>query len=146
MSAQKREETIARFSVPLEECAEPVSEEASSTQASSTRRRPRASQRALSDDADIGMDVADDDFVPGDDNDDDFIESDDDTAFTKKKKGKSKAKQRKASSKRVFSGDNPKVMLISLKAVGLSPLDVICPLTLFAGGAWFEFDRSASTL
>lgn len=116
MSAQKREETIARFSVPLEEGAEP--EQASSTQVSSTRRRPRASQRTINDDADVSVAVADDDFVPGDD--DDFVESDDDTAFTNKKKGKGKAKQRKTSSTRVFSGVNPKVMLISLKAVSLS--------------------------
>lgn len=116
MSAQKREETIAQFSVPLEEGAEP--EQASSTQVSSTRRRPRASQRTINDDADVSVAVADDDFVPGDD--DDFVESDDDTAFTNKMKAKGKAKQRKTSSTRVFSGVNPKVMLISLKAVSLS--------------------------
>ncbi|KAF4598505.1 hypothetical protein EYR38_006909 [Pleurotus pulmonarius] len=137
MSAQKREETIARFSVPLEESAEPISEEASSTQASSTRRRPRASQRALSDDGDIGMDVADNDFVPGDDDDDDFIESDDDTAFTKKKKGKGKAKQRKASSTRVFSGVNPKVMLISLKAGALG-LNLTVANNVYLMDPWWQ--------
>ncbi|KAJ8696722.1 hypothetical protein PTI98_006569 [Pleurotus ostreatus] len=135
MSAQKREETIARFSVPLEEGAEP--EQASSTQVSSTRRRPRASQRTINDDADVSVAVVDDNFVPGDDDDDDFVESDDDTAFTSKKKGKGKAKQRKTSSTRVFSGVNPKVMLISLKAGALG-LNLTVANNVYLMDPWWQ--------
>ncbi|KAG5648541.1 hypothetical protein DXG03_003152 [Asterophora parasitica] len=103
MSARRRQETIARFSVPIADDA--------SIQESS---------------ANVNCDD-EDDYVMSDNEDDDFIDDeDDDCAFSgKKKRGrktKSKGKGRASYSGPSYAGENPKVMLLSLKAgaVGLN--------------------------
>lgn len=113
MSARRRQETIARFSVPVKHDTPTVVSTKSST--SVTRRRGRTS-RAV--DADL---VVSPDYVAADndDGDDEFVDDDD------KPKGKGK-KEAKAFDDLYFtrsgssSADvNPKVMLISLKAGAL---------------------------
>lgn len=130
MSAKRRQETIARFSVPIEEDESPaltLTQAPSATQARSTRRRStRASSQAVVDlTAD---DDQDGDFVmPVDDEtDDDFIVDDSDDDRPKKKgkgkgKGKAKAKSKAAvkTAHDLPDGVNPRVMLISLKAGAL---------------------------
>lgn len=131
MSAKRRQETIARFSVPLEEGA--VHAVPAETAVPNSGRR----SRKVYDNADeeiIDLAGSDDDFhmTGSQDDDDDFIDDEDDDAAFSRKKGKSKAKAKgkaKATAKpskasiragldgTSFTGVNPKVMLISLKAV-----------------------------
>lgn len=94
MSAKRRQETIAQFSVPLD---------AENAHGSSARRN---------------------DYVI--DDDDDFIDDEEDDYASAKRNGKKKAgfskaqgkgKARQAVDGSSFSGQNPKVMLLSLKAV-----------------------------
>ena len=124
MSAKRRQETIARFSVPIKE------EVHVATQPSTTQDRPkrqtRRSRTNIPSDAEVVVldDDDDGDFVAGDEEeDDDFIDSDDDRPTTKKGKGKSKGKNRASPEpdydEVVYEGVNPKVMLISLKAGAL---------------------------
>jgi SWI/SNF-related matrix-associated actin-dependent regulator of chromatin subfamily A3 len=108
MSAKRRQETIAQFSVPLEDVED---SETSTTRAS------------------VGCD---DDYTM-DDSDDDFLDSEDDCTFTREKgknkkagpsKSKGKGKDKAGANRHAvdgssFNGKNPKVMLLSLKAVCL---------------------------
>ncbi|KAJ7287410.1 SNF2 family N-terminal domain-containing protein [Mycena rebaudengoi] len=108
MSAKRRQETIAEFSIPVRDDDMDVSE--------GTQRR----SRGRSSDGSRGRDS---DFVNSDD-DADFLDDDeDDSAFANKKsrsKGKARAKgKQKAKASYASSGENPKVMLISLKAGAL---------------------------
>lgn len=141
MSAKRRQETIARFSVPLEDDESPAQiltqapAPAPATQSGRSTRQRRKTNRnnPTSDVVDlVADDDADDDFVmpadDGDDDDDSFIVDDSDDERPKKKaKGKGKAKtngKRKAAPKSDYrdnlrDGVNPKVMLISLKAGAL---------------------------
>lgn len=129
MSARRRQETIARFSVPLKE-DEPTVLPASES-APSSRRRTR-SKRAIDIDGDVIVndDKDDDDYVAqGDDGDDDFIEEEVPKPKKRKTKGKGKAKAGVSRStpfdditelgNTSSSEVNPKVMLISLKAGAL---------------------------
>ncbi|KAI0779816.1 SNF2 family N-terminal domain-containing protein [Fomes fomentarius] len=146
MSARRRQETIARFSVPIEPSstlAPPLSQatappSSQPTEPASSQRSTRRSRSAKSIIVESIDDDNDDDFVMGDDqvdDDDDFIDDDDDDvapARTQPKKGKGKGKananakgkgKKKASpptpSYPEFDGPNPRVMLISLKAGAL---------------------------
>lgn len=112
MSAKRREETIRRFSVPIDgDEVEPTHQ-----------NRPKRSRRNGGGTVSLG-DVSDDnggsDF---DMDDDDFLGDEDDSAGSKnktQKKGKGKAKPKSRSTKAAyqsaFEGENPRVMLISLK-------------------------------
>ncbi len=146
MSARRRQETIARFSVPIEAfsaLAPPLSQatappSSQPTEPASSQRSTRRSRSTKSMIVESIDDDKDDDFVMGGgqvDDDDDFIDDDDDDAAparTQPKKGKGKGKantnakgkgKKKASlpnpSYPEFDGPNPRVMLISLKAGAL---------------------------
>jgi len=108
MSAKRRQEAIARFSVPLE------------AEVEETPTLSRASRKTRSGRSSVTMkDVGGGSDNDGDD--DDFIDdSDDDGPFSGKiSKGKGKARARPAKAYEAFdsSDSNPKVMLLSLKAV-----------------------------
>ena len=137
MSAKRRQEAIARFSVPIEaHSAMPSFNQSNSQAPASTQRARRArSSRSVLPDSSID-DGADGDYVVDDeqDDDDDFVDDDDVAARrTQSKKGKGKAKAkakgrvRESSgasselppSRPEFNGVNPRVMLISLKAGAL---------------------------
>ena len=94
MSAKKRQEAIAEFSVPLEE-------ESFSTLRKAPKGGNKAARGNLSDDDD-------DDFIVNDDDSDDSIEEDD--GLFSGKKGKQRASNKLT---------NPRVMLLSLKAGAL---------------------------
>jgi len=132
MSANRRQENIARFSIPLEDNLGVVSP--AEPPFSRTRNRGRSSQVGLDDtDSSFGAD-GDSDFAMNEPNndDDDFLDDQDVNKFMSKRqngkgkakgKGKSKSKSASHASLRAsfdgscFVGENPKVMLISLKAV-----------------------------
>ncbi|KAF8919761.1 SNF2 family N-terminal domain-containing protein [Mucidula mucida] len=132
MSAKKRQEVLARFSIPFEE---PKQVEESMEVEQPRRRKAKASRRVVADDSDdFPMNNLDSDFTPlpqdNSDNDDDFVVSDsDDDSYTRKKlKGKGKAKPKSKSKGKTFlqredlafgSGENAKVLLLSLKAGAL---------------------------
>ncbi len=146
MSAKRRQETIARFSVPIEsDTPAPSLRQAtapslnhSTAPPSSQRSRRVRSTTSVTLDGSIDDD-ADGDFVLGDEQDnvdDDFIDDDDDdlaprrTQSKGKGKAKAKGKGRKSNgsvrapppSNPELDGFNPRVMLISLKegALGLN--------------------------
>lgn len=142
MSAKRRQETIARFSIPIESnnsapslsqnTAPPLSQ--GTAPPSSQRSRRVHSTQSVVLDGSIDDD-ADGDFVLGDEHegdDDDFIDDEDDDLAprrTQKGKGKGKAKSKgqkssglisaPPSSNLLLDGVNPRVMLISLKAGAL---------------------------
>lgn len=129
LSAKRRQETLERFCVPLEDSTSPTpsAPAPSLTPAPLTRRRSQPMQMVLAGDSD--EDVNDADFIAAEDSDDSFL--DDDAVFKPLKKGKGKGKgkaktsnSREAENSRSHSsmpvnGTNPKVMLISLKAGAL---------------------------
>lgn len=136
MSARRRQETIARFSVPIEGGDVPMSSsqaptsqpEVPASSQRSSRRRLRSTQAILDESID---DAQDDDFVMDDNqaDDDDFIDDSDDEpsrAASKKGKGKAKGKKKTTAPSRTLTPSNtrsdevnPRVMLISLKAGAL---------------------------
>ncbi|TFK54077.1 hypothetical protein OE88DRAFT_1695204 [Heliocybe sulcata] len=133
MSAKRRQETLERFSVPMEgdSSAEaianttPKSTSGTASHTTRSRRRTRKSTAAVVLDSDPAVDQ-DDEFVPdNDDGDVSFAEYDSDEEITrrpKKVKGKGKARVstvKAGSSVISFNGPNPQVMLISLKAGAL---------------------------
>ena len=130
MSARRRQETLERFSVPIED-------EASSDMTTETlpsKRRRRSSKQLVTqneDSFDVDGDSDADFTMNGVDDDDDFLDDDDDDcAFSSKQKAKGKAKAKNKGKVKSFSrgnklsafnsssfaGENPKAMLISLKA------------------------------
>lgn len=121
MSARRRQETIARFSVPLDAIPPTVSGPSRSS------RRARASQPTSADNAAVPDDDQDDHFSLSDHNADDDFGEDSDGAKRRKKtrdgKGKQKASNAATSTlgrnPHRLDGPNPKVMLISLKAGAL---------------------------
>lgn len=127
MSAKRRQETIARFSVPIKEDNPPATQSTAVNQGRPKRQTRRTRTSAPSDAEVIVLDDDDDgDFVVGveEDDDDDFIVSDDDRPTTKKGKGKAKGKGKSRTPEPdfdevIYEGVNPKVMLISLKAGAL---------------------------
>ncbi|KAJ7178411.1 SNF2 family N-terminal domain-containing protein [Mycena crocata] len=114
MSAKRREETIAQFSIPV----------ADDDQAAAGGRRSRGRSSEVS----LGR-GEDSDFIMEPADDSDFLDDeDDDSVYATKKKGRAKAKGKgkgkaKASSYTTrttfLPGENPKIMLISLKAGAL---------------------------
>ncbi|TFY76637.1 hypothetical protein EWM64_g7375, partial [Hericium alpestre] len=159
MSARRRQETIERFSVPLEEnneiMAEPTSTSTQTqTQGRSTRRRTGTQTTFI----EVNGDDGDGEFLPvaeDDDGDDDFLDdSEDDSAWTKKGKGKkgkgkAKAKPKRATKTRfaatsstvtyepLVSGVNPRVMLISLKAGALG-LNLTVANNVYLMDPWWQ--------
>jgi SWI/SNF-related matrix-associated actin-dependent regulator of chromatin subfamily A3 len=136
MSARRRQETLERFSIPLEDDVT----FGTPTEAPLSAARPRRSSTQVTlhvDSIDID-DNSDADFtVEGVSDNDEFLDDDDhDSAFSSKpREGKGKAKTKgkgkakAGSTTRIsaragfngasFAGENPKVMLISLKAGAL---------------------------
>jgi SWI/SNF-related matrix-associated actin-dependent regulator of chromatin subfamily A3 len=112
MSAKRRQETIANFSVPVAAKAFPGDELA-------PRSRRAARHIVVDRDDDFAKDDSDDDFVM----DDNLYDSSPvRSKKPKKSKGKGKAKARSPSPFDDFDddlevGDNPRVLLLSLKAV-----------------------------
>jgi SWI/SNF-related matrix-associated actin-dependent regulator of chromatin subfamily A3 len=133
MSAKRRQETLERFSIPLED--ELTSGTSSETPLPASRPHRRSTQMVSPEDPIDHDDNNDADFMVGIADDDDFLDDeDDDRAFSSKRrkgtgktkgKGKGKAKSTGRISARAgfngasFAGENPKVMLISLKAGAL---------------------------
>lgn len=116
MSAKRRQEAIARFSVPLEE--ESLEAPVEAPILSRQTRKAKNNNTAVLDDGDEGNDS---DFVIDGNESDDYIETND-TPFSEygnkaKGKGKAKAVLSSRSSLELGSEENPKVMLLSLKAV-----------------------------
>lgn len=121
MSAKRRQETIAQFSVPLEDgssLALPNEEVPLTRRARRSRSSNLDDSVALIDD----MDGNDSDFVV-DDADGSFDGDDEDMNGTSESKSTQSKGKRKASARSSiessYPGTNPKVMLISLKAVSL---------------------------
>ena len=104
MSAKRRRDAINRFSVPLER------------EQSIPQRRSARNERPTTRDDDS---CDSDSIMVIDDDDDDFIDDDDEQAFGKKskRKGKGKPEAKYARSGSDDGGENPPVMLLSLKAV-----------------------------
>lgn len=133
MSAKRRQQTIARFSIPIADDAgtTPAFTRPQPAAPSSQRRTRRKIATVVDSDDDVVVldDDNDGDFVAQfEDNDSDFIDDEDADERPKKKtkgKGKAKAKGRgkgKAVARNAFTGlddVNPRVMLISLKAGAL---------------------------
>jgi SWI/SNF-related matrix-associated actin-dependent regulator of chromatin subfamily A3 len=117
MSAKRRQANLSRFTRPVDELS--VIPEVPRS------RGGRSTRKALGDDTSSFV-VSDDDedFIPTVSDDDDFIDDEDDEGFVRTtNKGKAKA-QGKAKARTVFDGsaaadENPRVMLISLKAGAL---------------------------
>ena len=107
MSAKRRQEAIARFSVPIAE-EEPALPRATRK----TRDKVRENDAAEDDDSDLAMNDDSDDFID-DGNEDEPI-----AGKKSKSNGKGKAKSDFRQSF-AFEGstENPRVMLLSLKAV-----------------------------
>jgi SWI/SNF-related matrix-associated actin-dependent regulator of chromatin subfamily A3 len=105
MSAKRRQETLERFSIPLEEdsSCSPSSEPLNRTRRHSTRKD--------------NSDHNGDDGVDFDSqSDDDFLDMDDEDVFKTKCKGKAKARAIRGDQWTIDgSHEIPKVMLISLK-------------------------------
>ncbi|KAH7915183.1 SNF2 family N-terminal domain-containing protein [Hygrophoropsis aurantiaca] len=145
MSAKRRQETLERFSIPLDDA---TSTTATDEAPLPTARRTRASRVPASFDEDDTM-VADDDsdFVAEDD-DDDFDEAISTRAKRSKTKAKGKgkanpkAKAASRASKANFDNalsneENPKVMLISLKAGALG-LNLTVANNVYLMDPWWQ--------
>jgi SWI/SNF-related matrix-associated actin-dependent regulator of chromatin subfamily A3 len=125
MSAKRRKETLERFSVPIEEPAEVVSQTQSQAEDDGRRLRRRSFTKVTDRGVEAIADGDDSDFAmstSGTSND--FLSNDE----LKKAKGKAKRKTNASVPKQGFrpsindlpmDGTNPKVMLISLKAGAL---------------------------
>lgn len=159
MSARRRQETLERFSVPIEEGSEDA--ELPVPSASQTRSQPQTKSTGRStrqrgggpasfptEDGDAIND-GDDDFVPddgADDDDDDFVVSDDDTPWgqSKTKKGNGKGKSNangksktkaKGTSKARFTGEDSVVTYKSTAvAFGANPKVMLISLKAGALG------------
>ena len=102
MSAKRRSDAIDRFSVPL------------AREQSIPQRRSARKERATTRDDDF---YDSDIMVIDDDNDDDFIDDNDEQVVGKKSKRKGKGKAKDTRSYSDDEDENPRVMLLSLKAV-----------------------------
>ena len=110
MSAKRREEAINRFSVPVVESDGEVSQQTRGTRTRKSRASIESGADKDNDNLDSAMEVGD--FT----DDDDFLDdSEDETAWSKKGKGKAKSRVKGKAKATFTSGENPKVMLISLK-------------------------------
>ncbi|KAJ6587041.1 SNF2 family N-terminal domain-containing protein [Mycena vulgaris] len=134
MSAKRRQETIAQFSVPVDD------DDVGATTASAGRRsRGRSSEGSLGrgEDSDFVMEVADDsDFL--DDEDDNTIYAKKNKKAKGKGKGKAQAKSSSYTTRPTLSpGENPKVMLISLKAGALG-LNLTVANNVYLMDPWWQ--------
>ncbi|KAJ7497414.1 P-loop containing nucleoside triphosphate hydrolase protein [Mycena latifolia] len=133
MSAKRRQETIAQFSVPVVD-----GDDGGATRSIGRRSRGRSSEGS------VGR-GQDEDFVMEPDNDSDFLDDDDDDSVyakkNKKAKGKGKGKGKgKLSSYTAWAtspGENPKVMLISLKAGALG-LNLTVANNVYLMDPWWQ--------
>jgi SWI/SNF-related matrix-associated actin-dependent regulator of chromatin subfamily A3 len=107
MSAKRRQETLERFCRPLDDVTENL------VAPGPLSRRARCSKQQGDADDPLVLNDSDSDFVANVDDHGDFLDSEDDDSVRSKLKGKAKAKAK--TSPRDL-GENPKVMLISLKA------------------------------
>ncbi|TFY52347.1 hypothetical protein EVJ58_g10068 [Rhodofomes roseus] len=164
MSARRRQEAIARFSVPLDgpgpasivTTEAPLSTQQTAAVPARRRTRKTAANAYMEGDAAMGDDGQDADytFVENGDDDDFIDDEDDDNASRKKgkaKKGKGKAKAKKQaristappSTSTYLDGSafgsevNPKVMLISLKAGALG-LNLTVANNVFLMDPWWQ--------
>ncbi|KAG7446219.1 uncharacterized protein BT62DRAFT_103756 [Guyanagaster necrorhizus] len=131
MSAKKRQEVLARFSVPVVDAFVP-------TQNDALPQGRRRTGRIVVENCDEDVvDNQDSDFVPMSQDDvDDFIVSDDDA--TRKKEGKGKAKTRVSLDREILGEEgNPKVMLLSLKAGALG-LNLTVANNVFLMDPWWQ--------
>ncbi|CCM03320.1 uncharacterized protein FIBRA_05448 [Fibroporia radiculosa] len=146
MSARRRQETIARFSVSLTGSSSEL-EEAQEASVRSTRRRNRTSSAVIDDDA---VDARDDpDFALPACDDSDFIDDGHDTDAQKKTKSKGKGRKKTRIStappsvSKYLDGSafgsevNPKVMLISLKAGALG-LNLTVANNVYLMDPWWQ--------
>ncbi|KAJ7703076.1 SNF2 family N-terminal domain-containing protein [Mycena rosella] len=130
MSAKRRQETIAQFSVPVEE------EDVGVTSSAGRRNRGRSSDGSLG----RGEDA---DFVMQAEDDSDFLDDEDDESVYAKKnkkgkgKGKAKAKPSYTTRPTLSPGENPKVMLISLKAGALG-LNLTVANNVYLMDPWWQ--------
>lgn len=130
MSAKRRQETLQRFSIPLEDTAQIPTTNSKGTPPS--RRRRRSSKHVARHGDIIDVDDADDDtdftMIVADVDEDEFLDDDDNNSASpangRKGKGKARASRDKPTARAnvngaSFASENPKVMLISLKAGAL---------------------------
>ena len=129
MSAKRRQETIARFSVPVKESTVPVVPDSPPIR---QKRAGRAARPIVLDLNSDGEEENDSDFVAEDSPDEAF--EDLMATFTSSQTSKSKGKGKEKATtwddvpfNTESTSSNPRVMLISLKAVSL-PLCKISPL------------------
>jgi SWI/SNF-related matrix-associated actin-dependent regulator of chromatin subfamily A3 len=101
MSAKRRQEAIARFSVPLEGIS-------SLETTAAPRRSSRKLRNAEATASDNDSDDSDSDFAMDDDANDNLSDDTGSSSLSTRKKTKGKGK---------VSDENPRVMLLSLKAV-----------------------------
>ncbi|TFK44820.1 SNF2 family N-terminal domain-containing protein [Crucibulum laeve] len=111
MSAKRRQETITRFSVPLDE------ELPQSKEGQPTLTKKKRSMRPITDDGLEANENDDSDYIPEDN--DDFMDNDfmEDFPFADTGKGKARSSNEKTVAGSSSKNENPQVMLISLKAV-----------------------------
>ncbi|KAH8119200.1 SNF2 family N-terminal domain-containing protein [Phellopilus nigrolimitatus] len=150
MSAKRRQETLERFCIPVQDdqySFQSFSQrpQPSPVPVSSLGRRSNASSnKIILDSDDDEDDEKDREFVSnGNDDDDDFLE-DDDSVWVKKGKGKDKGKgkakntqTKKSLGYSAFDGINPKVMLISLKAGALG-LNLTVANNVYLMDPWWQ--------
>ncbi|KAG9316303.1 hypothetical protein JVU11DRAFT_2334 [Chiua virens] len=142
LSARKREEVLERFSIPLD----PDESPAPGGLPPPSRPHRTQTQISLAEDDDNVSDGNNSDFIAGDESDDEF-EEDISTRVNKSKakvqkfKGKGKAKAipeiKRVFNPSAFSGENPKVMLISLKAGALG-LNLTVANHVFLMDPWWQ--------
>jgi SWI/SNF-related matrix-associated actin-dependent regulator of chromatin subfamily A3 len=122
MSAKRRQDAIERFSIPLEDSNADILDESPIPTSRSCSSKTLSRVNSDDEDAASGVDDSDEEFLDDDD--------DEDCAFVSstQKKGKGRAKTTKrgkatkhkaAFDRSAFGGENPKVMLLSLKCGSL---------------------------
>ncbi|KAF8161207.1 SNF2 family N-terminal domain-containing protein [Crassisporium funariophilum] len=130
MSAKRRQDAIAQFSVPLED--EVVIPER-------TARSSRNGSSVILQDGDADEEVDEDFAMDSDEDESDFVDDDDDGPISRKKtmlKGKGKAKPGKLLSS-VSAKQNPRVMIISLKAGALG-LNLTAANNVYLMDPWWQ--------
>ncbi|KAI0344734.1 hypothetical protein BDW22DRAFT_1354880 [Trametopsis cervina] len=141
MSAKRRQEAIAQFSVPIKEDNVTIPTASPPTQGRARRTRKKAKTFAPDSDVIVLDDDSDDDFIVSDyEEDDDFIVDDDEPRKKKgkgKSKGKSKAVPTPVYDELLYDGENPKVMLISLKAGALG-LNLTVANNVYLMDPWWQ--------
>ena len=132
MSAKKRQETLERFSVPLDDSPGALGAEDEASLPS--KRARRSSKKVILDDDDFNMDADDDgDFVAiASATDDDFLDDeDDDGPFANKSQKKHKAKKGKGKGK-AAPVPAPPVPHVA------ETLEWVCPVNMCGRVHWSE--------